>query len=69
MLRKWPFPNKLSEMFAWATGLWIRRVLVRAQEGQLEAPFQLGLEWRFPYLRRCVSYCVSCFAGDEPCFT
>jgi hypothetical protein len=37
MLGKWPFPNKLSEMSAWLTGLWIRRVLVRAQEGQLEA--------------------------------
>jgi hypothetical protein len=34
MLGKWPFPNKLSEMSAWAIGLWIRRVLVRAQEGQ-----------------------------------
>jgi hypothetical protein len=37
MLGKWPFPNKLSEMSAWAIGLWIRRVLVRAQEGQLKA--------------------------------
>jgi len=34
MLGKWPNPNKLSEMSAWARGLWIRRVLVRAQEGQ-----------------------------------
>jgi hypothetical protein len=41
MLRKWPFPNKLSEMFAWATGLWIRRVLVRAQEGQLKSAGEL----------------------------
>jgi hypothetical protein len=41
MLRKWPFPNKLSEMFAWATGLWIRRVLVRAQEGQLNSAGEL----------------------------
>jgi hypothetical protein len=40
MLGKWPFPNKLSETPAWARGLWIRRVLVRAQEGQLEAPHQ-----------------------------
>ena len=38
MLWEWPIPNKLSEMFAWAKGLWIRRVLVRAQEGQLEGP-------------------------------
>ena len=28
MLGKWPNPNRLSEMFAWAGGLWIRRVLV-----------------------------------------
>ncbi len=34
MLGKWPHPNKLSEMPAQAGGLWIRRVLVRAQEGQ-----------------------------------
>jgi hypothetical protein len=34
MLGKWPNPNKLSEMYAWAAGLWIRRVLVRAEEGQ-----------------------------------
>jgi hypothetical protein len=34
MLGKWPIPNRLSEISAWARGLWIRRVLVRAQEGQ-----------------------------------
>jgi hypothetical protein len=34
MLGKWPIPNKLSKMSAQAGGLWIRRVLVRAQEGQ-----------------------------------
>jgi hypothetical protein len=34
MLGKWPIPNKLSKMPAQAGGLWIRRVLVRAQEGQ-----------------------------------
>ena len=38
MLSKWPNPNKLSEVSAWARGLWIRRVLVRAQEGQLGRP-------------------------------
>jgi hypothetical protein len=43
MLGKWPFPNKLSEMSAWAIGLWIRRVLVRAQEGQLESAGALTL--------------------------
>jgi hypothetical protein len=43
MLGKWPNPNKLSEMFAWAGGLWIRRVLVRAQEGQLEG--SASLQW------------------------
>jgi hypothetical protein len=37
MLGKWPNPNKLSEKSAWAGGLWIRRVLVRAQEGQLKS--------------------------------
>jgi hypothetical protein len=37
MLGKWPFPNKLSTKPAQAGGLWIRRVLVRAQEGQLKA--------------------------------
>ena len=34
MLGKWPNPNKLSGKIAPAGGLWIRRVLVRAQEGQ-----------------------------------
>jgi hypothetical protein len=34
MLGKWPFPNKLSGKVAPAGGLWIRRVLVRVQEGQ-----------------------------------
>jgi hypothetical protein len=47
MLGKWPFPNKLSEMPAWARGLWIRRVLVRAQEGQLESPALLTQCWAF----------------------
>ncbi len=51
MLGKWPFPNKLSEMSAWAIGLWIRRVLVRAQEGQLKAPHRIFRSRRFPYLR------------------
>ncbi len=36
MLEKWPIPNTLSEVVASARGLWIRRVLVRAQEEQLE---------------------------------
>jgi hypothetical protein len=35
MLGKWPFPNRLSETSAWARGLWIRRVLVRARRGNL----------------------------------
>src|SRR5829696_1170195 len=47
MLGKWPFPNKLSGKVAPAGGLWIRRVLVRAQEGQWlprqREPFCLGL--------------------------
>jgi len=47
MLGKWPNPNKLSEMSAWARGLWIRRVRVRAQEGQWlprqREPFCYGL--------------------------
>jgi hypothetical protein len=51
MLRKWPNPNKLSEKSAWAGGLWIRRVLVRAQEGQLKAPHRVSRSRRFPYLR------------------
>jgi hypothetical protein len=37
VLGKWPIPNKLLETPAWAGGLWIRRVLVRAQEGPLTA--------------------------------
>jgi hypothetical protein len=37
MLGKWPIPNKLSGKVAPAGGLWIRRVLVRAQEGQLKS--------------------------------
>jgi len=46
MLGKWPIPSKLSELPAEAGGLWIRRVLVRAQEGQwpvqLHRPFLGG---------------------------
>jgi hypothetical protein len=34
--------SKLSEYSAQAGGLWIRRVLVRAQEGQLETRSELG---------------------------
>jgi hypothetical protein len=41
MLGKWPIPNKLSGKVAPAGGLWIRRVLVRAQEGQLEGSASL----------------------------
>ena len=33
-LVKWPIPNKMTRTSAPADGLWIRRVLVRAQEGQ-----------------------------------
>jgi hypothetical protein len=43
MLGKWPNPNKLSGKVAPAGGLWIRRVLVRAQEGQLESAGALTL--------------------------
>jgi hypothetical protein len=53
MLGKWPNPNKLSEMSAWARKLWIRRVLVglrppaaRTQEGQLQGTMLLSLSWR-----------------------
>jgi hypothetical protein len=35
MLGKWPIPDKLSWMVALDGGLWIRRVPVRDQEGQL----------------------------------
>jgi hypothetical protein len=41
MLEKWPNPNRLSAMSAWAGGLWIRRVLVRAQEGQFKSAGEL----------------------------
>ena len=41
MLGKWPNPNKLSGKVAPAGGLWIRRVLVRAQEGQLKSAGEL----------------------------
>ena len=47
MLGKWPFPNKLSGKVAPAGGLWIRRVLVRAQEGQLQAVERLTVLGRF----------------------
>src|SRR5829696_6708659 len=55
MLGKWPFPNKLSGKVAPAGGLWIRRVLVRAQEGQLKARWLLTSQrafslWRLPIL-------------------
>src|SRR5215208_3461945 len=47
MLGKWPNPNKLSGKLAPGGGLWIRRVLVRAQEGQWPVrehrPFFYGL--------------------------
>jgi hypothetical protein len=41
MLGKWPNPNRLPGKVAPAAGLWIRRVLVRAQEGQLEGSASL----------------------------
>lgn len=41
MLVKWPNPNKLSEKSDWAGVLWIRRALVRAQEGQLKSAGEL----------------------------
>jgi hypothetical protein len=50
MLGKWPNPNKLSEKSAWARGLWNRRVLVRAQEGQL-SPATTSVVPGFAYLR------------------
>jgi hypothetical protein len=59
MLGKWPFPNKLSEMSAWAIGLWIRRVLVRAQEGQLEGPRPLSWRRAFRFCARCYRFCYS----------
>jgi hypothetical protein len=67
MLGKWPIPNKLSKMSAWAKGLWIRRVLVRAQEGQLERPRSLG--WRSVFVARPVGYgfCYS-FSGQKRAF-
>ena len=37
MLAKRPNPNKLSEMSAWARGLWIRRVLVREGNSKRDA--------------------------------
>jgi hypothetical protein len=60
MLGKWPNPNRLSEMSAWARGLWIRRVLVhlrwpsaRAQEGQLEGSASLWWCGAFFCFARC----------------
>jgi hypothetical protein len=50
MLEKWPNPNRLSAMSAWARGLWIRRVLVRAQEGQ-SSPAMTEVVPGFTYLR------------------
>jgi hypothetical protein len=37
MLGKWPVLNNCPERLPPAGGLWIRRVLVRAQEGQLKS--------------------------------
>jgi hypothetical protein len=52
MLGKWPIPNKLPGKVAPAGGLWIRRVLVRAQEGQYgrrkRGRFYFGLVARRP---------------------
>src|SRR5918994_4634115 len=59
MLGKWPNPNKLSEKSAWAGGLWIRRVLVRAQEGQLKSAGELTIVSQpadFPFVC-CSSVC------------
>jgi hypothetical protein len=39
--------------FFWA------RPSARAQEGQLRAPHRMSRSRRFPYLRPCVSFCVS----------
>jgi hypothetical protein len=53
MLGKWPIPNKLSGKVAPAGGLWIRRVLVRAQEGQLEGSASLWWCGAFFCFARC----------------
>jgi hypothetical protein len=59
MLGKWPTPNKLHGMIAPAGGLWIRRVLVRAQEGQLEGPIPLRWVGPFRFCARCYRFCYS----------
>jgi hypothetical protein len=56
MLGKWPIPNKLSGKVAPARGLWIRRVLVRAQEGQLEGPTPLRWVGPLRFYARCYSF-------------
>jgi len=43
--------GKLPELGWLQRPLWIRRVLVRAQEGQLKAPHRIFRSRRFPYLR------------------
>jgi hypothetical protein len=53
MLGKWPNPNRLSEMSAWARGLWIRRVLVH-------------LRWPWLEPRRGNSKALHHFGGVEP---
>jgi hypothetical protein len=45
MLGKWPIPNKLSGKVAPAAGLWIRGVLVRAQEGRCPVQQHRAFIW------------------------
>jgi hypothetical protein len=45
--------HQAHAVLAWARGLWIRRVLVRAQEGQLEASASICGVGPFSYLRCC----------------
>jgi hypothetical protein len=69
MLGKWPLPDRLSEMSAWERGLWIRRLLVRAQEGQCPVhphlAFCLGLRLWLKCPRGCFLPSQAPCQGEE----
>ena len=70
MLGKWPNPDKLSGKLAPARGLWIRRVLVRAQEGQLKVRYHCGgsgLSFLRPLLLRLLQFLPCAWLGSLLC--
>ena len=55
--------SKLLEFKRLLRPLWIRRVLVRAQEGQLEGPTPLWWVGPFRFCARCYRFCPALVSG------